>query len=43
VGLALARRTLSQWQGAIDLSARAGGGSRVTLTLPLADAQQGGH
>ena len=39
VGLALARRTLSQWQGAIDLRARAGGGSRVTLTLPLADAQ----
>jgi two-component system sensor histidine kinase HydH len=42
VGLALARRTLSQWQGAIDLSARAGGGSRVTLTLPLAGGQ-GGH
>jgi len=43
VGLALARRTLSQWQGAIDLSARSGGGSRVTLTLPLADAGvQGG-
>jgi signal transduction histidine kinase len=41
VGLALARRTLSQWQGAIDLRARAGGGSRVTLTLPLAQAQGG--
>jgi two-component system sensor histidine kinase HydH len=37
VGLALARRTLDQWQGAIDLQSRGGTGSRVTITLPLAE------
>jgi two-component system sensor histidine kinase HydH len=40
VGLALARRTLSQWQGAIDLQSRGGSGSRsgsrVTIAVPLA-------
>jgi two-component system sensor histidine kinase HydH len=40
VGLALARRTLDQWQGAIDLQSRAGAGSRVTISLPI--AQMGG-
>jgi two-component system sensor histidine kinase HydH len=36
VGLALARRTLEQWGGTIDLRARDGGGSRVVIALPLA-------
>lgn len=41
VGLALARRTLAQWDGTIDLRAREGRGSRVLITLPLASGQQG--
>lgn len=36
IGLALARRTLSQWGGLIGLESRNGAGSRVTITLPLA-------
>jgi two-component system sensor histidine kinase HydH len=36
IGLALARRTLAQWGGTIDLQSRNGSGSRVTITLPLA-------
>lgn len=36
IGLALARRTLSQWGGLIGLESRNGSGSRVTITLPLA-------
>jgi two-component system sensor histidine kinase HydH len=36
IGLALARRTLAQWGGTIDLRSRDGGGSRVTITLPVA-------
>ena len=39
IGLALARRTLVQWGGSIDLRSRAGAGSRVTMTLPLAASQ----
>jgi two-component system sensor histidine kinase HydH len=38
VGLALARRTLEQWNGAIDLASEPGGGSRLTISLPLAAA-----
>ena len=38
VGLALARRTLEQWNGSIDLGPEPGGGSRLTISLPLADA-----
>jgi two-component system, NtrC family, sensor histidine kinase HydH len=36
IGLALARRTLGQWGGSIDLRSRGDAGSRVTITLPLA-------
>ena len=39
IGLALARRTLAQWGGQIDLQSRNGSGSRLTIVLPLA---QGG-
>jgi two-component system sensor histidine kinase HydH len=40
VGLALARRTLAQWRGTIDLFARGNGaGTRVVITLPLARGQ----
>jgi two-component system sensor histidine kinase HydH len=39
IGLALSRRTLAQWGGLIDLQSRNGSGSRLTITLPLA---QGG-
>lgn len=42
IGLALARRTLGQWGGTIDIHSRGGSGSRVTMTLPLA-ARQGEH
>jgi len=42
IGLALARRTLEQWQGTIDLRSRNGAGSRVTITLPLAPAEERG-
>jgi two-component system, NtrC family, sensor histidine kinase HydH len=42
IGLALARRTLAQWGGTIELQSRNGSGSRVTITLPLAAAQGGG-
>ena len=42
IGLALARRTLAQWGGSIDLRSRGGSGSRVTMTLPLALAPAGG-
>jgi two-component system, NtrC family, sensor histidine kinase HydH len=38
VGLALARRTLEQWKGSIDLGPETGGGSRLTVSLPLAVA-----
>jgi two-component system, NtrC family, sensor histidine kinase HydH len=34
IGLALARRTLGQWGGTIDLFSRHGTGTRVTITLP---------
>jgi two-component system sensor histidine kinase HydH len=36
IGLALARRTLAQWGGTIDLFSRHGTGTRVTITLPQA-------
>jgi two-component system sensor histidine kinase HydH len=36
IGLALARRTLAQWEGTIDLFSRNGSGTRVMITLPLA-------
>ena len=36
IGLALARRTLAQWNGLIALQSRNGSGSRVTITLPVA-------
>ena len=40
IGLALARRTLAQWQGTIDLFARHNGaGTRVVITLPVAGEQ----
>jgi two-component system sensor histidine kinase HydH len=42
IGLALARRTLAQWGGTIDLQSRDGQGTRVTLTLPLAAREGGG-
>lgn len=42
IGLALARRTLAQWGGTIDLRARGGAGSRVTITLPLAGNEADG-
>jgi two-component system sensor histidine kinase HydH len=38
IGLALARRTLEQWNGSIDLGPEPGRGSRLTITLPLAEA-----
>lgn len=38
IGLALARRTLEQWDGSIDLRSEPGGGSRLTIALPLAVA-----
>lgn len=37
IGLALARRTLGQWNGTIDLFSRNGTGTRVVITLPLAE------
>jgi signal transduction histidine kinase len=37
VGLALARRTLAQWDGTIELRARSGVGTRVVLALPVAE------
>jgi two-component system sensor histidine kinase HydH len=40
IGLALARRTLEQWNGSIDLGPEPGGGSRLTISLPLAVAPQ---
>jgi two-component system, NtrC family, sensor histidine kinase HydH len=39
IGLALARRTLGQWDGTIDLFSRNGAGSRVVITLPVAPAE----
>jgi two-component system sensor histidine kinase HydH len=36
IGLALARRTLAQWGGTIDLKSRDGQGSRATIALALA-------
>jgi two-component system sensor histidine kinase HydH len=42
IGLALARRTLAQWGGTIELQSREGTGSRVTITLPVAIAQGDG-
>lgn len=41
VGLALARRTLAQWDGTIDLRPREAAGTRVLITLPLAAADAG--
>ena len=41
IGLALARRTLDQWQGSIDLFSRNGAGTRVVITLPLAEQGKG--
>ena len=41
IGLALARRTLAQWEGTIDLFSRGGTGTRVTITLPVAAGEQG--
>lgn len=38
IGLALARRTLDQWGGSIELQSRSGFGSRLTITLPLVAA-----
>ncbi|HET8745971.1 MAG TPA: ATP-binding protein [Ramlibacter sp.] len=37
IGLALARRTLAQWNGTIDLFSRNGTGTRVVITLPLVE------
>jgi two-component system sensor histidine kinase HydH len=42
IGLALARRTLAQWNGTIDLFSRNGAGTRVVLTLPVAVAPREG-
>jgi two-component system sensor histidine kinase HydH len=39
IGLALARRTLAQWDGTIDLFSRHGTGTRVMITLPIADGR----
>jgi two-component system sensor histidine kinase HydH len=39
IGLALARRTLGQWNGSIDLFSRNGAGTRVVITLPVAPAE----
>jgi two-component system, NtrC family, sensor histidine kinase HydH len=39
IGLALARRTLTQWGGTIELQSHDDSGSRVTITLPAAPAQ----
>ncbi|HEY8359423.1 MAG TPA: ATP-binding protein, partial [Ramlibacter sp.] len=36
IGLALARKTLADWDGSIDLRSREGSGSRLALSLPLA-------
>jgi two-component system sensor histidine kinase HydH len=36
IGLALARRTLAEWGGTIDLFSRNGAGTRVMITLPVA-------
>jgi two-component system sensor histidine kinase HydH len=36
IGLALARRTLAEWNGTIDLFSRNGAGTRVMITLPVA-------
>lgn len=36
IGLALARRTLTQWNGSIELRSEAGRGTRLTISLPLA-------
>jgi two-component system sensor histidine kinase HydH len=36
IGLALARRTLTQWNGSIELRSQAGQGTRLTISLPLA-------
>jgi two-component system sensor histidine kinase HydH len=41
IGLALARRTLGQWGGTIDLASRDGAGSRLTIALPLAEPAAG--
>ena len=41
IGLALARRTLAQWGGSIDLRSREGG-SRLAIALPLARQGTGG-
>ena len=41
IGLALARRTLGQWNGTIDLFSRNGAGTRVMITLPVAEGEQG--
>jgi len=40
IGLALARRTLEQWKGSIDLASEPGGGSRLTISLPLSVAPE---
>jgi two-component system sensor histidine kinase HydH len=40
IGLALARRTLAQWGGTIDLRSRNGAGTRVTIALPLAEPKR---
>jgi two-component system sensor histidine kinase HydH len=40
IGLALARRTLEQWNGSIDLASEPGGGSRLTISLPVSIAPQ---
>lgn len=42
IGLALARRTLAQWNGSIDLRSEAGRGSRLTICLALATDPQVG-
>jgi two-component system, NtrC family, sensor histidine kinase HydH len=39
IGLALARRTLGQWNGTIDLFSRNAAGSRVVITLPVVPAE----
>jgi two-component system sensor histidine kinase HydH len=36
IGLALARRTLEQWEGSIDLRSSAGAGTCITISLVLA-------
>jgi two-component system sensor histidine kinase HydH len=42
IGLALARRTLAQWNGTIDLFSRNGTGTHVVITLPLAPREGNG-